>query len=176
MQIKVIITVPKQLFDDKAMVAEIERIERNKTAPEVKKIFKNTTNGWEHDVDFGSTQKTTSNSIGVSIYPQGSNGKLYALVSHGAKKHLIHPTNAGMLRFQPGYSAATTPHMLKSGPKQRFGEYWVANEVKHPGFEGREFNKVIGAFYGYRFAHDVQHAIDMVAKRAASPSNHETLS
>lgn len=162
------------------MVAEIERIERSKTAPEVKKIFKNTTNGWEHDVSFGSTQRTTSKSIGVSIYPTGSNAWRYALVSHGADPHPIPKSGMTPMRFKWGgygsYNASTRPRMLKSGRHSQFGGMVTMYKVNHPGFEGREFNKVIAAFYGYRFAYDVQHAIDMVAKQAASPSNHETLS
>jgi hypothetical protein len=174
-RIEVVVTVPKTVFDDKAMVAELTRVQNSKTAPEVKRLFKNTTGGWQHEVDFQSRQRTTSSSIGVSVFPTGTNAKLYALVNNGAAPHNIPKAGTTFMRFQPGYRAGTTPRMIRSRSKARFGDFVVAYKVRHPGFEGREFDSAIGSFYKPEFTRDMQKVIDNQAKKAASPQNSETL-
>jgi len=174
-QIKVVVTVPKTVFDDKAMVAELTRVQNSKTAPEVKRLFKNTTGDWQHNVDFQSRQRTTNSSIGVSVFPTGTNAKLYALVNNGAEPHDIPKSGTTFMRFQPGYRAATTPRVIRSRSKQRFGDYITTYKVRHPGFKGREFDSAIADFYRPEFTRDMQKVIDNQAKKAASPSNQETL-
>jgi len=175
-QIEVVVTVPKTVFDDKAMVAELTRVQNSKTAPEVKKLFKGTTEGWEHSVDFQSRQRTTNSSIGVSIFPTGGNADLYALVSLGAKPHPIPKTGTTFMRFQPGYTASTKPHRLISTGKSRSGGFITTYKIKrHPGFKGRMFNQTIKVLYGGIFYNDMQRVIANQAKKAASPSNQETL-
>ena len=175
MQIKVVVTVPKTVFDDKAMVAELTRVQNSKTAPEVKKLFKGTTEGWEHSVDFQSRQRTTNSSIGVSIFPTGSNADLYALVSLGAKPHPIPKTGMTYMHFQPGYTASTKPHRLSSTGKSRSGGFITTYKINHPGFKGRMFNQTIKVLYGGIFYRDMVNVIKRQAAKAASPSNQETL-
>jgi len=173
MQIKVVVTVPKKIFDDKAMVAELTRVQNSKTAPEVKRLFKNTTGDWQHNVDFQSRQRTTSSSIGVSIFPTGGNAWLYAIINNGSDRHITSHTGRGM-RFQTGYNASTARGRMNSKKHTRYGG-WAGAQSVHQIIEPREFDKTIGDFYTGTFTRDMQKVIDYQAKKAASPSNQETL-
>lgn len=176
MQIEIVVTVPKTVFDDKAMVAELTRVQNSKTAPEVKRLFKNTTGGWQHNVDFQHRQRTTNSYISVSVFPTGTNAWLYALINQGSPVHDIPKSGTTRMSFQPGYKAGTTPRMIRSRSKARFGNYVTAYKIKdHPGFKAREFDWTIAQFYHGTFQRDMQKVIDNQAKKAASPQNSQTL-
>jgi hypothetical protein len=157
--ISVRLSIPRELLSNPKVVAEVARVQKTKTGPEVEKLFKNTTNGWEHNVDFTSNQKTTNRSIRVEIYPTGENTWLYILMVRGSRKHKIPKGGTTRMSFQPGYSSATHPGSLRSGRKQRFGSPVVAYSVNHPGFEGRRFDKNIASLYAFRFFYDMQTAM-----------------
>jgi len=175
MNVKVTVFVPKNIFLTNEMVAEMARVQNSKTAPEVKKLFRQTVNGWEHDVSFGSLHRTTPNYIATYIFPTGGNKDLYALVSMGAKPHPIPTSGTTRMVFQPGYTASTRPHSIISSGKKRSGNFITAYKINHPGFKGRMFNQTIKVLYGGIFYRDMVNVIKRQAAKAASPSNQETL-
>lgn len=176
MQIKIKATVPKSILNDKEVMDSIAMMMKQKNVPEVKSLFRKTTNGWDNAPYWLDTMKRTTNYLSDTIYPGGENADQYALVNHGAKIHDIPKSGTTFMRFQPGYTASTTPRVLKSGPKQRSGNYVTAYKIKnHPGFKAREFDKTIAKEYTPTFRKDVATAIKSAAAKAASPSNQETL-
>jgi hypothetical protein len=132
-----------------------------KSIPEVKNMFTQTTKGWEHQVSFVhiGPQKNTPNSVRAVVYPDGENADLYALLTLGSPTHPITPKNGRFLKFQPGYRAGTSPRMLNSQAKERSGDFVTALTVLHLGFEPREFAKQIKELYEPIFQDDMRRAI-----------------
>jgi len=85
-------------------------------------------------------------------------------VNAGSPPHEIRPKSGGMLRFQPGYRAATKPGRLMSQSSQRSGPHISARAVRHPGFAAREFDLAVAEEIGPRFAEDIQDAIRIGAR------------
>ena len=108
--VRIKVTVPQKVLDDKAVVNAIAAAQRQKTAPDIRKLFSGTVEGWTKKPDFAWRQDIKTNSIGVRIFAQGQHADTYALVNAGARPHTIVPKRGGMLRFQPGYRAATRRH------------------------------------------------------------------
>lgn len=134
--------------------------QQKKSGEELKLMFQQTVEGWDKRPDFKVEVKTSLTSASLSVYPTGPNAETYNLVSKGASAHSIRPRSSrGLLRFQPGYRAATSPGRISSRAKQRFGPYESAEEVRHPGFEARNFAKTISELYMPIFLADMQEAM-----------------
>lgn len=164
MRIRMSVIVPKERFSDRKFVDAIMDKMRTKTIPDLKKIFGDTVEGWEHAPAFNSKQWHNTDEIGSAVFADGANADIYALVSKGAPPHTITPKNGGFLRFQPGYKAATSPGSLKSTSPQRFGGFVRAKGVSHPGHEARNFPQTIKREYEREFAKDMQDAMGEGAK------------
>lgn len=162
-KIKMRVRVPKELLSSAKVVDEIARAQRQQTAPELKKLFKQTVDGWKTPPDFSQTQAIGPNRISISVFTSGPNAGKYALVNEGSPPHIIRPRRGGMLRFQTGYRAGTRPRMLSSRAYQRFGNYISTGIVHHPGFDARKFDETVAEEHGPQFEKDMQDAI----KRAA---------
>lgn len=163
-RIRINVIVPQHKFSDRAFVEAIKDKMRTKTIPDLKRIFGDTVEGWEHAPAFNSKQWDNSNEIGSSVFADGSNADIYALVSLGSPPHTITPKNGGFLRFQPGYRAATSPGSLRSTAPQRFGGFVRSKGVSHPGHEARNFPQSIKREYEREFAQDMQDAMGEGAK------------
>jgi len=160
--ISVKVTVPQSILNDKAMRAEIENALRGRTGPDLLRNFKKTTEGWTHQPTFTQKMSSRPDSISVSV---STTDRQYGIVNAGSPPHTITPRAGGMLRFQPGYRAATSPRMIGSSPKQRSGATVAARRVSHPGFTAREFDEAIAEEITPRFTQDVQDAIARAASR-----------
>lgn len=161
MKIQMRITVSGDKLLSRRFVEAIQDKMRTKTIPELKDLFSQTTDGWKNKPDFNSRQWSTANEIGSEVFVDGgAAGDIYTLVSKGAPPHIILPKNRRFLRFQEGYSASTTPGLLRSVPNSRSGNFIKSTGVHHPGFEARNFPTTIKDEYGETFAHDMQDAIN----------------
>lgn len=159
MQIKVTLTVPKEIISETAVRDAIAAKQRTNTAPDVKRLFRQTTTGWHNAPIWGQTQRITQRSIGMEIYASGANADQYALVNAGAPRHPI-PLSAGFLSFQRGYGASTRPRVLSSRSYVRYGpRYSGVMQVNHRGFEAREFDQTIADQYEDTFRDDMQDAM-----------------
>ena len=162
LRVSIQLTVPDQILNPQNVIDEIAKTQRNKTAPEVQRLFKQTVVGWQNPPTFSHRQKIAASEIGVTIYTAfGRNVDQYALVNAGAPPHEIHPINpGGWLRFQRGYHSSTRPRVLSSRAYQRYGPYSKAVSVDHPGFKAREFDQEIADQYTDTFRNDMQDAVN----------------
>lgn len=163
--IQVTVEVPDNVINDADVRREIESMLRNRTGPELQRQFKKTVDGWEGAPSFPKKLTSKSNYLSVAVYASGTHADKYALVNFGSPPHPITPRRGGMLRFQPGYRAATKPRVIGSRAKSRSGRTIGARRVSHPGFEAREFDLAIAEEIAPRFAEDVQDAITTAATK-----------
>jgi len=163
--IRVTVKVPKEILSSSFVRAEIEKMQRNKTGPELRKEFKKTVEGWATAPDFSQKFKNGTDAVSVTVWPTGTGAKIYNLVNLGSPSHTITPKGRGVLRFQTGYRAATSPRVIGSRGNSRFGNMISTNLVHHPGFSAREFDSTIAEQYADTFTADMQAAIHLAAGR-----------
>jgi len=158
--IQVTVTAPKTLLNEQVIRDQIEKAMRSKTAPDLKRQFEKTVQGWKHPPDWSQKFTNQVNYVSVTVWASGANKEQYGLVNYGSPPHTIAPKRRGsILRFRPGYRAATKPRVISSRAPQRSGEFVGAYSVKHPGFEARRFDEAVAEEIGPRFAEDMQEAI-----------------
>lgn len=159
-RIQMKVTVPDHIMITREVIQAIARAQRDKTAPDLKKLFKQTVSGWSNPPDFLEHQIINSSKISMAVYAGGPNKDQYALVNGGARRHTILPRNqGGYLVFKRGYRASTRPRILSSRALSRFGDTWRVRGVLHPGFEERAFDETIAEQYTDTFTEDMQNAI-----------------
>lgn len=164
--IQVKVTAPEILLNSAVIIEKISQAQRQKTAPDLKKQFGKTVQGWKHPPDFSQKFIKRPGYISVTVWASGPNKKQYALVNYGSPAHTITPRRrGGILRFQRGYRAATRPKILSSRAPQRSGDYVTSYAVHHPGFEPREFDLAVAEEIALRFAEDMQEAISIGARQ-----------
>jgi hypothetical protein len=158
--IRISVTMPDMSkFSAKEYVDRIAQAQRDKTVPELTRLFKLTVDGWDNKPRFDWEQQITSHSIGVRVYSAGENSDQYALVVKGSPPHTIRSKNGGLLHYQPGYRPSTKPRILSSHAKSRFGAYISTPVVNHPGFDAREFDQAIAETHKPDFERDMQDAM-----------------
>lgn len=142
----------------------IANVMKSKSAPTLKKYFRETVYGWSAAKKPSFRQKLTRGhqSISMLVY---TDSEIYALVNRGAPPHPIYPRKGRFLSFKPGYRPSTTPGQLRSRRAYRSGKLVVARAIAnpdHPGFEPRDFDKQIAKEYEPQFIEDIQDAVDGV--------------
>lgn len=159
------VTVPESILRSEFVREEIARKMREKTAPEIRREFLKTVEGWEKKPDFSQKFTNSTSAVSTEVFPSGTNAGIYKLVNEGAPSHLIRPKGRGLLRFQVGYRAATSPRKISSRSKFRSGAVISTAMVHHPGFEARAFDEVIAQEYEKTFENDMQDAIKDATRR-----------
>jgi hypothetical protein len=157
--ISIKVTTPTRKFGNKGWLDEIAREQRQGTARRLKELFRRTVYGWSNQPDFGWSQQRTSDTISITMYPQGQYADKWELVNAGAPRHRIPRSGTTYMRFRPGYRAATTPGSLMSRRAYRSGKYETHFVVNHPGFEARDFLGQIVEEYENSFVGEMQGAI-----------------
>jgi len=160
--VSITVEVPDNILNDADVRDEIQRMLRQRTGPELRKQFGKTVDGWDHKPSFSQKFATRNDYLSVTV---STTQEQYAIVNYGAPPHRITPRRGGMLRFQPGYTAATKPRVISSRAKRRSGPVIGAFSVEHPGFEAREFDTTIAEEIAPGFAEDVQDSIIRAASR-----------
>lgn len=153
------VTIPDKIFDSQQMIDRIANAQRTITAPALRRLFQQTTVGWNKKPGWLQNQEIKSNYIAITVFAGGQYAWKYALVNNGAAPHPIYPVNAPRLRFQPGYTPSTRPGVLSSRPKGRFGSFVSVMAVSHPGFEARKFDQAVADAHYPDFIQDMQDAI-----------------
>lgn len=127
-------------------VGAAQKIMRNALRAEAKKIkreFEKTTATWEHKVDFREHVHLAPSYSVMSVQIE-TDDEIYGYVSNGTKPHEIRPKKkGGVLAFQSGYKAKTSPRQIGSGSGGSFGDTIFRASVQHPGTEARRFPEVI---------------------------------
>jgi len=162
MKVTVNVTLPKNLLKDVNVASSIGKMQRDKSIPEVLRLFKGTVEGWENKPSFTYEHSTSTSMIRSYIHPRGGghDANVYNMVTLGTPPHIITPKRRPMLRFREGYIAATTPGSLMSGKNKRTGKYVGRFKVNHPGIKDpREFDKLISEKYQPIFEQDMGEAV-----------------
>ena len=156
--IRITVKLPnKRMFDGKLFVEALEKQLQQKTVPALTNMFEKTVEGWDDKPTFKNSRIHESDRIGVRVYASGGRAaRIYALVNNGAPAHEIAAGKLGFLLFRPGYRAATSPRIIGSRAKQRFGNYIYPRVVNHPGFEPRLFDSTIAFAHAPEFVRDMQ--------------------
>lgn len=159
--------LPGKPFATKKWLDEIARTQRQTSIPRLKKLFNQTIFGWSKKPDFGWVQTRTADEISIRMYPTGPNAETWKLVSAGSPPHPIPARTGGLLRFRPGYRAATRPGQLMSRRAYRSGKYVSSRGIidpPHPGFAARNFTQLIAEEYQNPFFNDMASAFGIVAR------------
>lgn len=158
LKFRVRVFVPETLLKTQKLRQLFINKMRRKTSLEVKALFLKTVFGWSEHPHF---DKIFVNTLGYVSCEVSTTDDVYNLVNAGAKPHLIEPRNqGGLLRFQPGYRASTTPRVIGSRRNYRSGKYVSRRFVYHPGFEAREFDKTILEYYAPTFQDDMNQVVE----------------
>lgn len=140
--------LPKGKFDPEIYKEQWERTLRQRVKPDLTRLFKMTVSGWENKPTFRGTINKSTSFLRLLVKATGPHADLYEMIDiTGAKPHVITPKNAPQLAYQPGYTSATSPRVLRSRRKRRSGPIVTARKVSHPGFEPREFSETIAEQY-----------------------------
>jgi hypothetical protein len=150
------IKIPELLISSDVVRLKIENALVRKTGPELMRQFKKTVVGWDTQINFYQRKANRQDYVSVTVFTRF---KQYAIVNAGSPPHTITSRRGGMLRFQTGYRAATSPRVISSRAKQRSGSFVAARSVQHPGFEARDFDVTIAEEIAPQFIDDVQEAI-----------------
>jgi hypothetical protein len=158
------VTVPELVLDSALVRHMIERTLERKTGPDLSKEFRKTVQGWSSPPRFNPHIHNFSGHLSAEV---STDAERYIFVNNGTSAHVISPKNArGLLRFQPGYRAATRPGSISSSRPSRFGDHISSRKVFHPGVEPRNFDQIIAESYEDTFVSDIQDAIRMAVQKA----------
>lgn len=161
---RVKVTIPELVIDSALVRNAIQRKMETKTGPDLQKEFRKTVDGWSNPPPF-NPHVYHGTSLRTVVYTESER---YIFVNNGTSAHRITPKGArGLLRFQPGYRAATKPGVIGSSRPSRFGEHVTSRGVYHPGVEARNFDQVIAEEYADTFVEDIQDAISMAVGKAS---------
>jgi hypothetical protein len=156
--------VPEEVLSVQEVRRRIERTMRNKSWLDVGGEFLKTVRTWKHNVGFDRKIISQSARITLQVYPIGANAWRYNLVNFGSPEHPISPRRGRLLRFQDSYAPKTRVGIIGSFVGGKYGPYTTRSFVTHPGFEAREFDKMIAEQYIDTFAEDIQDAIGLAYK------------
>ena len=159
MAIQIKVTVPDEIVNVPEVRTRIERALRTQTGPDIRRNLQKTVQGWKNKPSWSQLLTNRTNYLSVMVWASGPNASQYGLVNAGSPAHAIRPKGGGMLRFQPGYRAGTSPGKLTSRSPQRSGTHISARGVSHPGFEARKFDEAVAEEISLDFYYDVQDAI-----------------
>ncbi len=157
--IRISVTVPDSVLRSEFIRDQIMAKMQSKTAPDIKRLFGQTVNGWANKPDWSQRFTNSVDEVSTEVWPSGQHAAQYSIVNQGSPAHVIRPRNRGMLRFQVGYRRSTTPRVLSSRANSRYGDVVSSGMVRHPGFEARDFDAAIRDEYAPTFAEDMQEAI-----------------
>lgn len=164
-------TVKPAKFNVKAFADAFKKASE-KISKEIKKEFEITTIGWDTDVVFEELVAVGPDAIEVLV---ATDNEIYGYVNDGTRPHKIRAKPGKTLAFKwggPGsYKAKTAPGKLvhnPSGGNVVGGKFVRPMEVDHPGFEGRNFDKIITK----EFTPKYKRAMEAAMKVGAANSGH----
>jgi hypothetical protein len=155
------VLTPKRLQPDVFRQEILNELRKVETL--IVKDYQATTATWNHKFTFEHGIKFPKGSPGVVVE---TDNEIYGYVTYGTKPHIITAKRpGGVLAFQSGYKAKTTPRVIGSGPGGPFGETVFARSVQHPGTEAREFHETILEKWEPLFSDHMKDALDRGAKK-----------
>lgn len=120
-----------------------------------------TVSKWKRQPKFDKEVSVGPASVDILV---GTDDEIYGYVSRGTRPHIIRPVRAKALRFQSGYKAKTTPGLISSQTGGPFGDEVFRLEVRHPGTEPRNFEKLIAKKWKTEFRKRMQSAMAQASR------------
>lgn len=122
--------------------------------------------------DFDVVTATWDHKPDIEIVSEGEykrtvvvKGKVFKLVTEGTSAHDIFPRNKRRLVFSRNYKAKTRPNgYIKSYAGGRSGPKVFARKVRHPGFSGRHFDKIIKRKWSKQFPIQMRRAVNIAIR------------
>lgn len=173
------VDIPKEILNQRIVQDSIALVMRQKTAPEVKTLFRKTVFGWKNKPAFKQKLTRRAGYMSETIWAEGggtnsrgiSSADIYQMVNFGTRAHRIPKNGSTIMLFRwdgPGsYKASSRPGIIQSRRHSQSGlwrERWV---VDHPGTEARNFDQAIAKEYAPTFRKDIQDAIGVAAAKTA---------
>lgn len=133
----------------------------------VSRDFQKTYAGWSR-----KSQPTLT--VDIDVNPDGGvsilvepEGKIYEFVHDGTRPHTIAPKRGKVLAIRLGYTPKTVPGQINSGAGGSAGPViFRRGPVRHPGFKGRNFSKIILSKWKTPFYTAMQRALEQGAKNS----------
>lgn len=151
---------PKKLRVDKVRLSLLNQL--RKEGRRIVKEFEKTVATWDEKPSFKFLIGLGSSDASVIIGPTGPARivEIYGYVNNGTPPHQI-PTHigGGLLHFQRGYNAKTSPGIIGSTPGGSFGEWASKEVVDHPGIVPRNFTGIIITDNLAIFVFNIQEAV-----------------
>ena len=158
--IEVTVFVPEIKMHSDVIRHKIISTMRRKSVPELKRLFRGTTEGWKNPPNWSEKYSNSVDEVSATVWATGKNKKQYGYVNFGTDPHPIYPRRAKVLRFQPGYRAGTRPGSIRSRAYQRSGPVITSLGVNHPGIKDpRKFDEQIAIKIAPEFQDDIRDAI-----------------
>lgn len=134
-----------------------------KVATPIKRDFEATVRTWDKKPKFEREIGLSPDGPTLLI---GTDDENYNRLDKGTRPHLIKPRadGPGFLRFQPGYTAKTSPGVIGSRAGGPHGDFVYAMEVNHPGTEPRLFGETIQKKWKKPFKRAMEQAMKDAAK------------
>ena len=130
----------------------------------VQEDFESTVSTWSTDVAF-ATRITTGNALTLRVNPSGAGAEIWGYVNNGTSPHVIRARRARSLSFRSGYRAKTRVGRIASGSGGSSGDNVYAQQVFHPGSEGRDFTGLIAKKWTPEFKRIGENAMRRVARQ-----------
>lgn len=159
--VEITVTIPDMTISSSVVRNTIEQAMKRKTGPQIKKLFDQTTVGWSRPPKFDPTYHNSTSEVSTRVSTRSS---VYTYVNNGTPPHVIDARRGSVLRFKPGYIAATRPRALSSRKPSRFGAVIRTPSVMHPGIEARDFDVEIAERIYPDFVRDMEEAINLGIK------------
>jgi hypothetical protein len=121
------------------------------------------TDTWDHKV-FWDVQISLKGGPTVLV---GSDDQILRWLNDGTKPHSI-PKGKGKktLWYQPGFTPKSTPNVIGSKKGGKYGPFISRKKVFHPGFEARNYEKVLKEKWEPRFKRRMEQAMREAAKKS----------
>jgi hypothetical protein len=158
----------KEVKPAKLKEAEMRRCFRNamrRVGTGMRKDFERTVATWEHKPEFRESTHVTKNDDEIAVEVWTEN-KIYGYVNDGTRPHDIWAgaytgkSNKKVLAFVPGGVPKTQPGRLDAGPgSPGTGAAVYTPHVRHPGTEGRHYDRQIEREWDKKFKHEVEIAM-----------------
>ncbi len=133
-------TNAKKVARDLNISARELRLVMDKTVRETgkatRKDFERITRTWEHDPEIYEEYDTRGGRFEALV---GTDDKIFNMLEHGTRPHIIRPRRAKVLRFMSGFRPKTQPGNLFSGQGGSFGNPVFRPWVMHPGTQPRRW-------------------------------------
>ena len=145
--------LPSRALADFSGLRRVLRNTHRQVVEAARADFHVTTQTWTHQPQFTTNADERGGTVETT-------DQIYGYVSGGTQPHIIRPRRKRVLRFRIGGQAKTIPNEIMSQRGARGRQIVFARQVRHPGTQARNFDKVIKQKWDREYPAQLQRAID----------------